>query len=74
MDIEFDHFDLSLMGATKQREYRADVDFSIWLGLYDDVSSTQGFFLNEKFEADTFEGRLVSTGNGPWEGMAGWWY
>jgi len=72
-DISFDNFDLSLMGATKQREFFSEKDSAIWIGIYDDVTVALDRTRGE-FEGDTFEGRLVSSGDGPLEWIAGVWY
>jgi len=73
LDINFESFDLSIMAATKQQEKRFEWDASLFIGVYDDVTTTFKSDLSE-FDTNTFEARLVSTGDGPIEWIAGVWY
>ena len=73
LDINYQHFDLSLMGATKRRKQFREIDAAVWFGIFDADTVALGIFAPEA-EANTFEGRLVSTGDGPLEWIAGVWY
>jgi len=73
LDVSFDDFDLTLMGASKQREMFQDADVSQFFSLYDDTTNTLST-LSRKFDAKTFEGRLVSKGDGAVDWIAGLWY
>ena len=73
LDVSFEHFDLNLMFATQERENGFEWDFSPWLGLYDDVSVLLTHY-DYNYDTDTFEARLVSTGDGPVDWIFGVWY
>jgi len=73
LDIEFDAFDLTIMGATKSRDEDRLLDIALWFGVYDDVSVFHTHF-DRPFDTETFEARMVSTGDGPFEWIAGVWY
>ena len=73
LDVDFKYFDLSIMGARKERKSHIKSDVSLWIGIYDDVTTTLENIRSD-FDATTFEARLVSTGDGPIEWLAGVWY
>jgi iron complex outermembrane recepter protein len=72
-DIGFKSFDLSLMAATKELKSNRINDSAPWIGLYDDVTVLLVKDASDK-DADTFEVRLVSTGDGPLDWIVGSWY
>ena len=72
-DVNFEHFDLSLMGAKKEIKQLRKKEMSVWFALFDAVTSLVDTNAIDS-ESKTFEGRLVSNGNGPVEWIAGIWY
>jgi outer membrane receptor protein involved in Fe transport len=61
------------MGGTSQRTVDFQFDVGLWFGIFDDVSNSF-YQLEQDYETETFEARLVSTGDGPIEWIAGFWY
>ncbi len=72
-NYDFDNFSLSLMGAKKYRKSHLEYDAGAWIGIYD--SDTNAWYdESREYESSTFEARMVSTGEGPFEWIAGFWY
>ena len=73
LNISFDQFDLSLMATSKDRHIDIKRDLSVWFGMYGDLATALGDY-DFDYEASTFEARMVSTGDGPIQWIAGLWY
>ena len=76
LDVEFDGFDLKLMMADSSLDLVIDSGAEVFFNIFDGVSSITGDpgWVTDRFDIETYEGRLTSNGDGPLEWIAGVWY